>query len=218
MAPHDARATIARLLPEALVRRLSRKLDPSQALIASGILTMGPNSYSAPTVHLYAGDTARVRVGAYTAMANDVQILPGGNHRLETVASFPLRQVLGLGEVENEQDPGKGDVVIGSDVWIGLGARIVGGVTIGHGAVIAAWSTVTKDVPPYTLVAGNPARPMRRRFDDATIDALLRIAWWEWSEDVVRQRAGELGASDIAAFVARYDPDPSPPSSSRIRP
>jgi acetyltransferase-like isoleucine patch superfamily enzyme len=218
MAPNGFRATIARLLPEVLVRRLSRKVDSSQSLIASGILTMGANSYTAPTVHLYAGDTARVRIGAYTAIATDVQILPGGNHRLDTVASFPLRQVLGLDEVENEQHPGKGDVIIGSDVWIGLGARILGGVTIGHGAVVGAWSTVTKDVAPYTLVAGNPARPVRRRFDDETIDALLRIAWWEWSEDVVRQRARELGATDIEAFVAGYDPGPSPLPSSRIEP
>lgn len=212
------RERIARLLPEALVHRLSRQLDPVQSMLANGTLTMGAHSYTAPTVHLYAGDKARVRIGAYTAIANDVHVLPGGNHHLDTVASFPLRQVLGLRGVADEQHPGKGDVEIGSDVWIGLGARIVGAVTVGHGAVIAAWSTVTKDVAPYTVVAGNPARPVRRRFDDATIAALLRIAWWDWPEDVVRRRAAELGARDIEAFVAAHDPNAPAPARSRIEP
>jgi acetyltransferase-like isoleucine patch superfamily enzyme len=176
-------------------------------LTANGLFTMGRHSYIAPRIHYYAGDTCRVSVGDWSALAAEVEILPGGNHRVDTVASFPIERRLGLpGRAEIPDTWSKGDVVIGSDVWIGRGTHILGGVTIGHGAVVAAWSTVTRDIEPYGIAAGVPARQLRKRFDESTINALLRIAWWDWPEDLIRERAAELARPDVQAFVARYDP------------
>jgi hypothetical protein len=135
--------------------------------------------------------------------------MPGGNHRTDTVTTYPLRRRLGLPGVEESGQPWtKGDVRIGSDVWIGRGAKILGGVEIGHGAVIAAWSIVTSDVPPYTVVAGVPARPLRTRFSEPVIEALLRIRWWDWTVEQVTERADDLTSTDLEAFVRRYDPEP----------
>ena len=81
----------------------------------------------------------------------------------------------------------KGDIVIGNDVWIGYEAVILAGVTIGDGAVIGSRAVVTKDVPPYTIVGGVPAKTIRRRFDKDTVEELLRLRWWDWPEEMIRE-------------------------------
>lgn len=81
----------------------------------------------------------------------------------------------------------KGDIVIGNDVWIGYEAVILAGVTIGDGAVIGSRAVVTKDVPPYTIVGGVPARTIRRRFDEDIVEELLRLRWWDWPEEVIKE-------------------------------
>jgi acetyltransferase-like isoleucine patch superfamily enzyme len=172
-----------------------------------GLFSMGPHSYTEPTVRYHAGDEpVRVVVGDWSSLAQGVEIVPGGNHRIDPVASFPIRRVLGLPGFEDDGQPwSKGDVVIGSDVWLGHGVRVLGGVTIGHGAIVGAWSTVTSDIPPYGVAVGVPARVIRLRFDTATIEALLRIAWWNWDVATVRLRAPELASTNVAAFIAKYD-------------
>lgn len=96
---------------------------------------------------------------------------------------------------------GKGDVMIGNDVWIGYGATILSGVTIGDGAVVAARAVVTRDVEPYAIVAGNPARVVRKRFDDDTIRALLQIRWWDWPVHRIQENVRELATSDLSAIL-----------------
>lgn len=169
----------------------------------TGRAVLGRHSYVPPIVHRYPGDGGVVRVGAFTSIAHDVEFIPGGTHRTDLVSTFPIRQILmgAAGGIDNVPD---GDVTIGSDVYIGRGSRIVGPITIGHGAIVAAYSVVAKDVPPYAVVAGAPAVLKRYRFDSDTIAGLLAIAWWDWSDEVVRERADELMSPDIAAFVARY--------------
>ncbi len=168
---------------------------------------MGPHSYSVPQLHYHTGDTCRVIVGDWSSLADGVEILPGGNHYTDSVTTFPLARRLGLPGMSRTRDPwSKGDVVIGSDVWLGHGVRVLGGITIGHGAVVAAWSVVTRDIEPYAIAAGVPARVLRKRFDESTIAALLRVAWWEWPETVIRERADELTSADLTSFLARYDP------------
>ncbi|MBF6620084.1 MAG: CatB-related O-acetyltransferase [Patulibacter sp.] len=188
-------------------RLVTPRRHSTEWLIDRGLLVMGRHSYSVPTVHYYAGDTARVVIGDWTSLARDVEVLPGGNHHVDTVSTFPFRQILRLPDVHIERAPNKGDVTIGSDVWVGRGARIMGGVSIGHGAVVAAYSTVTKDVPPYMIVGGSPARVIRPRFDPVTTAALLRIAWWEWSTAEIQDRVSDLGGRDIDRFIAHYDPE-----------
>ncbi|WP_264768975.1 DapH/DapD/GlmU-related protein, partial [Klebsiella pneumoniae] len=97
----------------------------------------------------------------------------------------------------------RGDVVIGSDCWICTNALILSGVTIGHGAVVAAGAVVTRDVPPFAIVGGNPARQIRWRFEEDIREALLASAWWDWPVDEVKQVARTLCSTDMTAFL-RY--------------
>ena len=91
----------------------------------------------------------------------------------------------------------KGDIVIGNDVWIGFEAVILSGVTIGDGAIIGARAVVTKDVPPYTIVGGVPARPIRKRFSEEVISKLSELQWWNWSEERIRENIGVIQAGRI---------------------
>ena len=91
----------------------------------------------------------------------------------------------------------KGDIVIGNDVWIGYEAVILAGVTIGDGAVIGARTVVTKDVPPYTIVGGMPAKPIKKRFPQERIDTLLKIKWWDWSKEQISQHISEIQSGNI---------------------
>ena len=99
----------------------------------------------------------------------------------------------------------KGNIVIGNDVWIAQDATILSGVTIGDGAVIGANSVVTKDVEPYTIVAGNPARPISKRFDDQTIEDLLRIKWWNLPMEDLEKKKDLIFSTDIEAFIRSFD-------------
>jgi acetyltransferase-like isoleucine patch superfamily enzyme len=178
------------------------------------MLVIGAHSYAPPSlVRVFAGDSARVRIGKWCSIAGGVEIMPGGNHRTDTVTTYPIQRQLGLGVQAETDQPwpegdvvSKGDVEIGNDVWIGRGAKILGGVTIGDGAVIAAWSVVTRSVPPYTVAAGVPARSVKLRFSQEIVDSLLRIRWWDWDDAVVIDRVNELTGDDLAAFTQKYDP------------
>jgi phosphonate metabolism protein (transferase hexapeptide repeat family) len=97
-------------------------------------------------------------------------------------------------------------VTIGHDVWIGHGAVIMGGVTIGNGAVVGSNAVVTHDVAPYSIVAGVPARPLRKRFDERVIQSLERIAWWDWSHEQIKQHLTDFRRCNAAAFCQRHDP------------
>jgi virginiamycin A acetyltransferase len=107
----------------------------------------------------------------------------GANHRLDCFTTYPF-SIFGQGWEKVVQKPGspawKGDTVIQNDVWIGYDSTIMPGVKIGNGAVIAARAVVVKDVEPYTIVGGNPAKPIRKRFSDETIELLQKIKWWDW--------------------------------------
>jgi acetyltransferase-like isoleucine patch superfamily enzyme len=193
-------------------RRLTRLIPPTFGSVAwlkqHGMLIVGRHSYAPPAfVQVVAGDSARVIIGNWCSLASDVVIMPGGNHRIDTVTTYPIQRRYGLAGADEAGQPwSKGDVVIGNDVWIGYGAKILGGISIGDGAVVAAWSVVTKSVPPYTIVAGVPARPLRRRFDQEIIESLLRIRWWDWDDTVVLERIDDLTSNDLAAFTRKYEP------------
>jgi virginiamycin A acetyltransferase len=97
--------------------------------------------------------------------------------------------------------PNKGDTIIGNDVWIGHEALIMPAVTIGDGAIIASRSVVTKDVPPYSIVGGNPAKIIRQRFDGATIETLLEIKWWDWPIEKITKHLPEIVGGNIKALM-----------------
>lgn len=170
------------------------------------LLTMGVHSYGQPNVRRYAGDEEIVTIGDYVSIADCVTLIPGGNHRLDWVSAFPFRERLGLPGARADGHPSsRGPIVIGNDVWIGRGAVVLSGVTVGHGAVIGAEAVVARDVRPYAIVVGNPAREIRRRFSDEQVEALLRIAWWSWPEGRVFREVEALNGGDPDEFIRRWD-------------
>lgn len=134
----------------------------------------------------------RLRIGKFCSIACGAKFLFNcANHSLRSLSTytFPLfydEWELDKADVASAWD-NKGDIVIGNDVWIGFEAVIMAGVHIGNGAIIGARSVVTKDVAPYTIVGGVPARTIRKRFDDATISRLESLRWWDWSKERIRR-------------------------------
>ncbi|CAM1344436.1 CatB-related O-acetyltransferase [Tenacibaculum amylolyticum] len=122
-------------------------------------------------------------IGKFCMIASDVKfIMNGANHLTDAFSTYPFA-IFGNGWEEAMKDktyPNKGNITIGNDVWIGYNATIMAGVTIGDGAIIATNATVVKDVAPYSIVGGNPAKEIRKRFDAATIETLLEQQWWNW--------------------------------------
>jgi acetyltransferase-like isoleucine patch superfamily enzyme len=174
--------------------------------VAEGVLVMGRYTIGWPKVHTFVGDPSRVFIGSFSSVAEGVEFIPGGLHRVDWVTTFPLRWIFRLpGALEDGHPATKGDIVVGNDVWLGTGAKVLTGVTIGDGAVVGAGSVVVSDVRPYAVVVGNPAREVSRRFSDDQVDALLRIAWWEWPVEQILTRASLLCSPDIDAFIAAAD-------------
>lgn len=138
-------------------------------------------------------------IGEYTGIGKGLVIHHSDNWDFSSnlVANFPLTNVSGTGI-------SKGRVAIGSDVWIGEDAKILSGVTIGDGARVAAHSVVSKSVPPYAMVAGNPAQVKYYRFDPETIHLLRTICWWKWTEKMIEDRSQDF--KDVITFVSKYKP------------
>lgn len=164
---------------------------------------IGDCSYGAPKVR-FAGMGASLRIGKYCSIADRVDIFLGGNHRTDFVTTYPFTALPGLwpeGAGLTDFATTRGDVVIGHDVWIGSGASLLSGVTIGNGAVIAARAVVTRDVPAFALVGGNPAKVIRYRFSPETIERLQEIAWWDLPEQSVRKLVRVLQSDRIEAAI-----------------
>lgn len=143
-------------------------------------------------------------IGKFCALATGIKfIMNGANHRISGFSTYPFN-IFGNGwekvTPENDELPYKGDTIIGNDVWIGYESIIMPGVTIGDGAIIAAKSVVVKNVPPYSIVGGNPARIIKQRFSDQTIKALLEIAWWDWDIQKISAHLEQIIAADINAL------------------
>lgn len=150
----------------------------------------------------FVGD--KLIIGKFCSIASDVKfIMNGGNHRTDWFTNYPF-PVFGQGwEGVMPQDwPHKGDTVIGHDVWIGYGATLMPGVRIGDGAIVAAQSVVTRSVEPYTVVGGNPAREIRRRFDPEIVQVLLEVQWWHWDIATITRHLAAICGSDLAALMA----------------
>lgn len=140
-------------------------------------------------------------IGKFCAIATDVKfIMNGANHKISGISTYPF-SIIGNGWEKvipkSGQLPYKGDTVVGNDVWIGFDATIMPGVKIGDGAIIAAKAVVTKDVPAYTVVGGNPARVIKERFDTSTVKKLLNIQWWNWSVDKITTNLSIITSGNI---------------------
>jgi acetyltransferase-like isoleucine patch superfamily enzyme len=147
------------------------------------------------------GEETKLSIGKYCSLADGVQIMLGGGHQTEWVTTYPFSALDDQHKSISGHPVSKGDVVIGNDVWIGREAMILSGVTIGNGAVVGARALVARDVAPYAIVVGNPARIVRQRFSDVQISALERIAWWDWPRSRIDVAMSLLLADDIDAFI-----------------
>jgi virginiamycin A acetyltransferase len=149
----------------------------------------------------------RLRIGRFCAIAEGVTfVMNGANHATSGFSTYPFN-IFG-GGWEKGFDPAtweaelRGDTTIGNDVWIGMRVTILPGVTIGDGAIVAAQSIVSRDVPPYAIVAGNPAKVVKTRFDEATVARLLAVAWWHWPVDKITRNLDAIRGADIARLEA----------------
>lgn len=199
---------------EGLLSRLKKKIalgilrmgaKPYKMLDKWGNRTLGYEkgeyTYGAPRVVFPDG---KLKIGKFCSIAWDVTIFLGGNHRIDWIATYPFPtscdrfpNAKGIEGFLNT----KGDVVIGNDVWIGSDVIILSGVTIGDGAVIGVGSVVTADVPPYSIVGGNPAKVIKKRFSDEAVEKLLEIKWWDWPQEKINENVRVLLSGDINKLI-----------------
>ena len=163
--------------------------------------SIGRASYGMPIVHSSENDTT-LKIGAYCSIANNVQIFLGGQHRIDWVSSYPFPFFFQMDESYKQlAETSRGDVIIGNDVWLCANTTILSGVTIGHGAVIASGAVISRDVEPYAVMAGNPAKLIKWRFDEGTRKSLLASAWWDWPEDEIKGILSMLCSSNLTDFI-----------------
>lgn len=138
-------------------------------------------------------------IGKFCSIACGAKFLfTSANHKMSSLSTYPFpifyeEWGLDAKDIRNAWD-NKGNIIIGNDVWIGYEAVIMAGVTIGDGAIIGTRAVVTKDVPPYTIVGGVPAKPIRKRFDDATVERLIKLRWWDWEHEKIAQSIAAIQA------------------------
>lgn len=154
--------------------------------------------------YLHAESPEKLVIGKYVQIAQGVQfVTSSANHQMDGISTYPFAVFGGSWSQAYQANwPFKGDTVVGHDVWIGHEALIMPGVSIGSGAIIGTRSVVTKDVAPYTIVAGNPAHIKKTRFSQTQIDKLLTIAWWNWDTSTVEKNISVIVGHDIAQLEA----------------
>ncbi len=160
--------------------------------------TIGDYTYGKPNLF---SPPDKVRIGKFCSIAGGVTVYTSTDHNAEHVSVYPFFLI---DKKFSYALRSKGGVVIENDVWIGDGSTILDGVTIGNGAIIGAKSVVTKDVQPYEIVAGNPAKHIRYRFDAETINQLLQIQWWHWDIEKINENMSLLTTNKIDEFIALH--------------
>ncbi len=163
----------------------------------------GKYTYGSPNIH-WENNDAKLIIGNFCSIACNVNIYLGGNHRTDWVTTYPfgyLHQHIFNNFNGNGHPSTKGDVIIGNDVWIGENVTIMSGVTIGDGVVIANNSHVVKNIEPYSLVGGNPAKLIKYRFTSEQIEKLLEIKWWFWDDEKINKFTPLLCNNNIDEFI-----------------
>lgn len=163
---------------------------------------LGAENFEKNVLYLFEFMRDKLIIGNFCQIATGVRfIMNGANHAMGGFSTYPFKV---FGGQWAEKDPmsvvSKGDTIIGNDVWIGNNVTFMQGVRVGNGAIVGTNSLVTKDIEPYTIVGGNPARPIRKRFDDMTIALLLKLQWWHWPAEKITQNLDLIVSGDVPAL------------------
>jgi acetyltransferase-like isoleucine patch superfamily enzyme len=153
---------------------------------------------------LFRDSNCELHIGNFCSIGTDLTVFLGGNHRVDWTTTYPFGHINQkvFDKFDGKGHPcSKGDVVIGNDVWIGSHVTIMSGVIIGDGAVVGTRSVVAKNVPPYAIVAGNPAKIIKMRFPENIIKELLNIKWWNWEDELINEMSPLLCSDDISKFI-----------------
>ena len=161
---------------------------------------IGNFTYVTPLIIRY-DKKNKLKIGKYCSFADNVTILLGGEHKTDWITTYPFNQFFKEAESIPGHPTSKGDIIIGNDVWIGYGTTILSGVTIGDGAAIGANSLLAKNVSPYEIVAGNPAKHIKYRFRKNEIKFLLELKWWNWSNQKILENIDNLLQNSIQKLI-----------------
>lgn len=170
------------------------------------MIIKGQHSYCAGQISVKFSDSGEnLIIGDYCSIGVGLDIFLGGEHRIDWISTYPFSVMLkGSPTIENHRTT-KGSVIIGNDVWIGDNVTVKSGVIIGDGAVIGSCSVITKNIGDYEIWAGNPARFIRKRFDEEAIKLLKEIRWWEWTEEEIIRVVPILSSGDIKNLKGFYE-------------
>lgn len=163
---------------------------------------IGAYTYGNPKI-LFENEEAKLVIGKFCSIADEVTIFLGGNHRGDWITTYPFsafKEDFPEASAIIGHPATKGDVKIGNDVWIGRNVVIMSGVTIGDGVIIAAGAVVTKNIEDYEVWGGNPARTLKKRFDEEKIQQLKNLKWWNWDIAEIRQKVHLLCSNDLDSF------------------
>ncbi len=167
-----------------------------------GEITIGKHTYGNPVRR---GTGNNVTIGNYCSIAESTILDGGFSHNTKFISTYPFHAWYPECSDLPTNNVVKGSIVIGSDVWLGEGSVIMSGVTIGHGAVIGMRSIVSKDVQPYEIIVGAPQKVLRKRFTDEQIEKLLKICWWDWTDQKVIENAHLLQSDNIDEFLNKHN-------------
>lgn len=167
-------------------------------------IMVGDYTYGLPKVFHW-GEDAKLRIGKFCSIAENVLIYLGGNHRTDWITTYPFPWIFPEAHHIKGHPATKGDVIIGNDVWIGNFAVILSGVTVGDGAVIGANAVVTKNVSQYSIVVGNPAREIKKRFSEEEIEILIKIKWWDWPIQKIKENLELLCSNNIKQLLKIHE-------------
>ncbi len=159
--------------------------------------------------YLFPLSLEKLIIGKFVQIAHGSRFVTStANHNMSGFSTYPFNNFTMTSKTTSEDIQGmfdtpdkKGDTIVGNDVWIGMDSTIMPGVTIGDGAIIGACSVVTRDVKPYTIVGGNPAKLIRKRFDPQIIEKLLEIRWWNWPQEKILENVDAITGADITALT-----------------
>lgn len=165
---------------------------------------IGDFTYGSPIISDF-GDGSKLEIGKFCSIANNVSIMLGGNHNTKFISTYPFNVLMKSFSDIKSHPLSNGDIVIGNDVWLSNDCTIMSGVTIGNGAVVGNKALVTKDVPPYAIVGGVPAKIIRMRFDEKTIETLQEMKWWDWNHIHIVNAIRLLQNYDVEKLVDYYN-------------